>query len=89
MSIKTTIATLTVITAVAIPAAALAASHRHYAADINRDGAVNSTDLSILLSNWHKSGRHLAGDLNHDGTVNIYDLSVFLTQQAQYNKSAA
>jgi hypothetical protein len=46
------------------------------AADLNNDGQVNVTDLSILLSNWTKTG---AGDINTDGTVNISDLSILLS----------
>lgn len=44
--------------------------------DLNKDGKVNITDLSILLSNWGKAG---TGDLNGDGKVNITDLSILLS----------
>lgn len=46
-------------------------------ADINGDGQVNITDLSILASNYGKVGMSFAqGDINGDGSVNIVDLSV-------------
>jgi hypothetical protein len=45
------------------------------AADINRDGAVNVSDLSLLLANWGKPG---TGDINANGSVDIYDLSRLL-----------
>jgi hypothetical protein len=45
--------------------------------DINGDGHVNATDLSILATNFGKSGMILAqGDLNGDGVVNVFDLSL-------------
>jgi subtilase family serine protease len=48
--------------------------------DLNGDGKTNITDLSILLTNWAKTGAARAqGDLNGDGTVNITDLSMLLT----------
>ena len=48
--------------------------------DLNGDGTVNILDLSILLTNWGKTGATAAqGDLNSDGTVNALDLSILLT----------
>ena len=48
--------------------------------DLNGDGTVNAADLSILLSNWGKTGATAAqGDLNGDCTVNAADLSILLT----------
>lgn len=44
--------------------------------DLNADGKVNVFDLSILLSNWGKSGK---GDIDNSGVVNIFDLSKLLT----------
>jgi hypothetical protein len=44
-------------------------------ADLNHDSKVNVFDLSILLSNWSKSG---TGDLNGSGTVDVFDLSRLL-----------
>jgi hypothetical protein len=45
------------------------------AADINCDGAVNGTDLTLLLSFWGTSG---GGDINGDGFVNGSDLAALL-----------
>ncbi|HEX5395376.1 MAG TPA: choice-of-anchor Q domain-containing protein [Candidatus Saccharimonadales bacterium] len=45
--------------------------------DINGDGKVDITDLSILLSNY--STTNGSADLNKDGTVNILDLSILLS----------
>ena len=48
--------------------------------DVNGDGAVNALDLSIIASNWQKSGVTSAqGDLNGDGAVNALDLSILAT----------
>jgi chitodextrinase len=48
--------------------------------DVNGDNAINVFDLSILASNFGKSGATRAtGDLNADGVVNIYDLSILCT----------
>jgi hypothetical protein len=54
------------------------------AGDINRDGAVNNTDVSTFVSNWRRSQQvngvtvgdlnsRLFGDLNMNGTVDIDD----------------
>lgn len=49
------------------------------AGDVNGDGKVDALDLSIILSNWNKTGATAAqGDLNGDGTVNALDLSIVL-----------
>ncbi len=45
--------------------------------DLNKDGKINIFDLSILLSQWNRSG---SGDLNNDGKVNIFDLSQLLVK---------
>lgn len=49
--------------------------------DVNLDGAVNSTDLGVLLNNfgwnWH-SLRWSEGDLNADGTIDSTDLGQLL-----------
>jgi len=50
--------------------------------DLNGDHKVNIFDLSILLSNWNKSG---AGDFNNNGRVDIFDLSVLLSHYGQDN----
>lgn len=46
--------------------------------DINGDGKVNITDLSILLSNYGKTGPNPA-DLNGDNSVNTADLLILLS----------
>lgn len=45
------------------------------AADLNGDGVVGPTDLTILLGQWGTAG---LADLNGDGTVNGSDLSILL-----------
>jgi len=45
--------------------------------DLNKDGNVNITDLSILLSNYGTNNSSY--DINHDGIVNILDLSILLS----------
>jgi hypothetical protein len=50
--------------------------------DINSDGKVSALDLSLLLSNFGKSGTGLSNpaiDLNKDGSVTIIDLSILLS----------
>ncbi len=51
--------------------------------DIDRDGAINVFDLSILLSSFGTStgsqGFNPAADLNGNGTVDSFDLSIFLS----------
>ncbi len=48
--------------------------------DLNADGTVNLTDLSILLSHFGTTGNAgLTGDINGDGAVNLTDLSILLT----------
>jgi hypothetical protein len=49
--------------------------------DINGDGKVDITDLSIMLSDWGTN--NAAADLNHDGTVNVFDLSLLLAHWGQ------
>jgi hypothetical protein len=46
-------------------------------ADLNGDGTVNASDLTILLAAWGSSG---PADINGDGTVDGLDLSVLLAQ---------
>jgi len=49
--------------------------------DLNNDGKVNITDLSILLTNWGKTGATPAqGDVNGSGKVDITDLSILLSR---------
>jgi len=45
--------------------------------DINRDGAVNATDLFALLGNWGRTGPN-AADLDGDGVVGPSDLFLLL-----------
>jgi hypothetical protein len=49
--------------------------------DLNQDGVVNVSDLSILLSDWGTS--NATADINHDGTVNVLDLSILLAHWGQ------
>jgi len=51
--------------------------------DLNGDGAVNGSDLGLLLGNWGTTppGSGIAiGDLNRDDTVNGADLGLLLAQ---------
>src|SRR5690349_7650235 len=48
-------------------------------ADLNGDGKVNLSDLSILLTNYDKTNA-AKGDINGDGSVNLTDLSILLSQ---------
>jgi len=50
--------------------------------DLNGDGVVNLTDMSMLLSNFNTA--NTVGDIDHNGTVNLTDLSMLLTN---YGKS--
>jgi len=53
--------------------------------DVNGDGSVDLSDLSILLSNYGKSGmQRINGDLNNDTNVNLSDWSQLL---ANFGKS--
>ena len=47
-------------------------------ADLNRDGAVNSQDLAMLLNEWGAAGS--AADLNADGIVGAPDLAMLLSR---------
>lgn len=47
------------------------------AGDVNGDTVINVLDLSVIASNWQRTGATWAqGDLNADGTVNVLDLSI-------------
>lgn len=51
--------------------------------DINQDGHVNLLDLSILASNYGKSGGAITNtraDINGDGKVDLFDLSALANQ---------
>lgn len=43
--------------------------------DVNKDGVVNIVDLTLVASNFGKSGEN-AADVNADGVVNIVDLTL-------------
>ena len=45
--------------------------------DINCDGSVNISDLSVLLSRWNSNDT--TADLNKNGKVDIYDLGILLS----------
>jgi hypothetical protein len=47
--------------------------------DINNDGKVDITDLSIVLSNYGKAGTLATGDADGNGIVNVIDLSIVLS----------
>jgi len=48
--------------------------------DVNGDGKIDGLDLSIVLTNWNKTGQtHAQGDLNGDGKIDGLDLSMILT----------
>lgn len=48
--------------------------------DLNNDSSVNIFDLSILLSNWGKTGSNLTGDINTDSKVDVFDMSILLSK---------
>ena len=48
---------------------------RQRAEDVNQDGVVNITDLTLVASNFGKTGKN-AADINDDGVVNIIDLTL-------------
>jgi hypothetical protein len=52
---------------------------RYILGDLNHDGKVTLSDLSILIGNW-KSTQNSESDLNHDGVVDIKDISTFLSK---------
>lgn len=54
--------------------------------DINQDGIVDTIDLSILSTNYGKSGiNYFGGDLNQDGKVDIRDLSILASNYGKSN----
>ena len=52
-----------------------AAAPAQLAEDVNKDGVVNILDLTLVASNFGKSGKNDA-DVNADGLVNILDLTL-------------
>jgi hypothetical protein len=63
-------------------------------ADINKDGVVNISDLSLLLSSYSHTGSScvtnssLICDINSSGSVDIFDLSSLLSNYGQTSTSA-
>jgi len=51
------------------------AAPEQLATDVNKDGVVNILDLTLIASNFGKSGENDA-DVNADGLVNILDLTL-------------
>ena len=51
--------------------------------DVNCDGIVNLTDLSIIINNWLIESNDLQGDTNQDGIVNLTDLSAVINNWLQ------
>ena len=50
------------------------------AGDVNGDGKINLTDLSIFKNNFGKTGSavtNLLADITGDGKINLLDLGVF------------
>lgn len=54
--------------------------------DINGDGAVNLTDLSILLANWGSNFKNTCSDLNGDRKVSLTDFSIILHYWSRRSK---
>jgi hypothetical protein len=52
---------------------------------VTLEGDVNSSDLSVLLSNWAKPGpwAWTDGNFNGDGSINSSDLSLLLSHWAK------
>lgn len=51
----------------------------YVAEDLNHDGKVDLSDLSVLIANWGIP-RNKAADLNGDGVVDARDLSILLSK---------
>jgi len=52
--------------------------------DVNGDGQVNLTDVSIAISHWKKTGQTKSqGDVNGDGQVNLTDISIIVAHWKQ------
>ncbi len=71
------LAVIAVLVAAVFAAAWLSNIRAAGTADLNGDGKVDVTDLSIILSNYGK--QTATGDINGDGSVTIIDLSMLLT----------
>ncbi len=58
--------------------------------DVNLDGRVDVNDLTIVLTNFGKSGMAWnEGDLNGDGTVDVNDLTIVLSSFGQTAASSS
>ena len=80
------LAALLIVVFAAVGAYLLLPSHATscLSADFNNDGAVNALDLSVMASNWGKTGASQSmGDANGDSAVNIYDLSALASEWGQ------
>lgn len=44
--------------------------------DLNKDGVINSLDMSFLINNYGKKNFDPTADLNHDGVVNQKDVQI-------------
>jgi hypothetical protein len=54
------------------------------------DGNVATSDLSILLANYDRSGMNwYTGDFNHDGIVDIYDFHDLLMNYGAVSMASA
>ena len=49
------------------------------AADINRDAKIDVFDLSVMISNWSRTGVNTS-DVNGDSVVIVFDLSILLAR---------
>ncbi len=47
--------------------------------DLNNDGVIDLSDLSILLTHFGSTGGPADGDINGDGNIDLIDLSMMLT----------
>ena len=59
---------------------------RHKLSDINGDGVIDLTDLSLFGADWQKTAGSLANplsDMNNDGVVDLTDFSIFAKQYGQ------
>jgi hypothetical protein len=50
------------------------------AADLNRDGAVDGSDLGVVLAAWGNAPAGTASDFDRDGVVSGSDLGLLLAQ---------
>jgi hypothetical protein len=75
-----------------VVARSFAATPNAVPGDINGDGTVNITDLSILLSNYNKTPATASNpnsDINGDNIINIFDLSILLSNYGATGSSCS